>query len=73
MADKLWQQIMTDREVMEALGADTALNRARAIFASECAKIEQAGRQRYPPGPIEIRRMEFAAVKRIIAALSDPD
>lgn len=63
---------MTDKEVMEALRADTALNRARAVFSSECAKIEQAGMQRRPAGPIEIRRMEFEAVKRIIAALSDP-
>ncbi len=64
---------MTDQEVMEALRSDTALNRARAVFSSECGKIEQAVMQRRPAGPIEIRRMEFEAVKRIIAALSDRD
>lgn len=64
---------MTDQEVMEALRSDTALNRARRVFSSERGRIEQAGMQRNPLSPIDMRRMEFEAVQRIIAALSDPD
>ncbi len=64
---------MTDQEVMRALRSNTALNRARAVFSSESAKIDQESRQRRPAGPIEMRRMEFEAVEKIIAALSDPD
>lgn len=60
---------MTDKEVMEALRADTLLNKARAVFSSESAKIEQAGMQRLSAGPIEIRRMEFEAVRKIASAL----
>lgn len=59
---------MSNEEVMAELRSDTPLNRARAIFSSEYGRIEQAGQQRNPPGPIEIRRMEFEAVERIIAA-----
>ena len=36
---------MTDEEVMAALRADTPLNRARAIFSSAAAAIEQANYQ----------------------------
>lgn len=60
---------MTDKEVMEALRSDTLLNKARAVFSSESARIEQAGMQRRPAGPIEMRRMEFEAVKKIATAL----
>ena len=60
---------MTDSEVLKALRSDTPLNRARAIFSAQCARIEQEGMQRRPAGPIEIRRMEFEAVQKIAAAL----
>lgn len=60
---------MTDQEVIAALRADTPLNRARQVFSGECGRIEQAGMQRRPAGPIEIRRMEFEAVRKITAAL----
>lgn len=59
---------MTDEQVMTHLRSDTPLNRARAAFSSECGRIEQAGQQHEPPGPIEIRRMELEAVERILAA-----
>ena len=65
--------MMTDKEVMDALRSDTPLNRARAVFSSECGRIEQADAQRRPPSPIEIRRMEFEAVKRIAEALGVTD
>ena len=62
----------TDAEVMEALRNDTPLNRARRVFSSFCARIEQAGAQRKPLDPIEWRRMEFEAVAQIAAALEAP-
>jgi len=58
----------TDEEVMELLKGSSQLNKARAIFSHEWARLEQAGMQRSPPGPIEVRRMEFEAVEKIIAA-----
>ena len=64
---------MTDEEVMQKLKSDTPLNRARAIFSAECAKIEQASQQRQIPSAIEIRRMEFLAVKKIVNAMYGTD
>lgn len=58
----------TDAEVMDLLRGESRLNKARSIFSGAYACIEQAGQQRQPPGPIEVRRMEFEAVERIIAA-----
>ena len=60
---------MTDAEVMAALRSDTPLNKARQAFSGECGRIDQASRQRSALGPIEMRRMEFEAVKKIAAAL----
>ena len=59
---------MTDQEVMAELRSDSPLNRARAAFSGAAARIEQAAMQRRPPGAIEVRRMEFEAVRKIIAA-----
>ena len=61
---------MTDEEVIAALNSDTPLNAARRIFSSESAKIEQAWQQRSPISPVEWRRMEFEAVRKIAAALN---
>jgi hypothetical protein len=60
---------MTDAQVMVALRSDTPLNKARAVFSSETAGIEQAYLQRHRPGPIEARRMEFESTIKIAAAL----
>lgn len=60
--------MMTDAEVFAALGGDTPLNRARREFSSACGRIEQAGQQRSSINPIELRRMEFEAIEKIIAA-----
>jgi hypothetical protein len=60
---------MTDAEVVEALRADTALNRARQVFSAQAARMEQQGMQRWAPGPVEMRRMEFEAVRKIAEAL----
>lgn len=64
---------MTDEETLSAINADTPLNRARKVFSFESARIEQALMQRRPPSPIEVRRMEFEAVGKIIAALETPN
>ena len=62
----------TDEQVVAALRDDTPLNKARQKFSSWSAKIEQAGQQRRPLGPIEMRRMEFEAVQAIAAELGMP-
>jgi len=62
---------LTDREVVEALQADTPLNRARKQFSNWSGKIEQAQQQRTPLSPIEMRCMEFEAVEAIEAALKE--
>jgi hypothetical protein len=59
----------TNAQVMEALRSDTPLNRARGVFSSEYATIEGACLQRRRPGPVEIRRMEFEATRKIVAAI----
>lgn len=60
---------MSDAQVMTALRSATTLNRARQRFSSSVGAMEQAASQRRPPGPIEVRRMEFEAVAEIAAAL----
>jgi len=56
---------MTDDEVMAELRSDSVLNKARSLFSRWSGKIEQAQAQRRPISPIEMRRMEFEAVKAI--------
>ena len=58
---------MTDNEVIELLRGDSPLNKARQIFSSYSAMIEQGYQQRKPIGPIEMRRLEFEAVEKIRA------
>ena len=57
----------TDEEVMALLRSASPLNKARMVFSSASASIEQAGQQREPLSPIEMRRMEFEAVEKIIS------
>lgn len=61
----------TDAEVIEILGSKSSLDRARQVFSSWAAKIEQAGQQRKPLQPIELRRMEFEAAEAVIAAYTE--
>jgi hypothetical protein len=56
---------MSGREVLDACRADSPLSRVRAIFAECYAEIDQAGRQRKTPSPLEIRRMELMAANQI--------
>lgn len=62
--------VFTDNEVMKELKSNSAFNKARQKFSSWSAKIEQAGQQRRPLTAIEMRRMEFEAVKEIIETYS---
>ncbi len=64
-----WRKL-TDREILDAMRADTPVNRVRTIFSHEYARLEQSGMQRRPPGPIEYRRMEFEAAEKLLAAVS---
>lgn len=60
---------LTDDEVMTLLKGDTPLNRARRVFSGEVGRIEQAWQQRVIPTPVQSKRMEFEAVKKIAAEL----
>lgn len=59
---------LTDQEVVDLLKGDTPINRARREFSSGAARIEQAGQQRKPLNPVEMRRMEFEATQKIVDA-----
>lgn len=56
---------LTDMEVVELLKGSSTINKARAVFSSYSAMIENDQHQRKPMGPIEIRRLEFEAVQKI--------
>ena len=60
---------MTDKELFAELGSTSPLNRARKRFSHWSAKIEQAGQQRTPLTAIQMRKMEFEAVKAIAKEL----
>jgi hypothetical protein len=60
---------MTDEEVMAELGSRSTLDKARQTFSAWSARIEQAGQQRTPLTPIEMRRLEFEATRAIAAVL----
>ena len=56
---------LNDNEVLELLRGNSSLNKARQVFSSYSAMIEQSLEQSKPIGPIEIRRLEFEAVEKI--------
>lgn len=60
---------MHDEDVMRHIRDQTRLDSVRRVFSAECARIEQACSQRPPPSSIELRRMEFEAVRKIALAL----
>lgn len=59
---------LSDEGVIQLLQSDSPLNKARKEFSHGAARIEQAGQQRTPLSPVEMRRMEFEVVEKIIAA-----
>jgi hypothetical protein len=61
---------LADKELLNLLNCDDSpFNKARREFSSSSARIEQACNQRTPLSPIEMRRMEFEAVQRIVKCL----
>jgi hypothetical protein len=58
---------LTDAEVMDLLRGETPWNKARREFQNWAGKIDQSCSQ--GASPIEIRRMEFEAVKAIALAM----
>jgi hypothetical protein len=60
---------MTDVEILALLGSGAPIDNARQLFSSWSARLEQAGQQYRPIPAIEMRRMEFEAVKEIARAL----
>lgn len=58
----------SDKALIELLQSDTPLSNARREFSSAMGRIEQACQQREPLSPIEMRRMEFEAVEKIVEA-----
>lgn len=62
---------MTEDEMKALMCTDKPLpiERARRVFSGECARLEQAGQQRFTPTPMAYRKMEFEAVKRIASEL----
>mgnify|MGYP001582526898 CR=1 FL=1 len=60
---------MTDNDVITELRSISKLNLARRRFSHWRAHIEQAGQQRKPLTAIEMRRMEFDAVRAIAKEL----
>lgn len=56
---------MTDEEVVRALQEDSPFNRARRVFSAQSARIEQASNRPRALSPIDMRRMEFEAVRKI--------
>jgi hypothetical protein len=58
---------VTNEETMKHIREKTPLDQVRTVFSGRAARIEQAGAQREPLGPIEMRGMEFEAVDAILA------
>jgi len=54
-------------EIMHHLRNRTPLDQVRVVFSGACGRIEQAGMQRIPLSPVEMRGMELDAVEKIIA------
>ncbi len=58
---------MTDEEVMKELRSGSHLNRVREILSGVIGQFEQDALQQPMILPIERRRREFEAVKKIVA------
>ena len=62
---------LTDQQVIDLMQGSSRLNKARREFSSACGRIDQASRQRRPLSPIDMRRMEFEAVEKIVNAYGE--
>jgi hypothetical protein len=61
----------SDEEIISLLKSECAFNKARREFSSARVRIERISAQRSGLSPIEMRRMEFEAVERIVEAWAD--
>lgn len=60
---------LSNDKLIELLKSEEPINKARAQFSYASARIEQAEQQRTPLSPLDMRRMEFEAVEKIVGAL----
>jgi len=60
---------MTDSQIIDAMTADTVVNKVRKLFSHAVARLEQEGAQRRPAGIVDIRRMEFEEAEKIVKAV----
>lgn len=59
---------MNDDEVMRHIRENTPLNQVRSVLSGVIGAAEQAGMQRRPQSPVEMRAAEFAGLQRILDA-----
>lgn len=57
---------MSMKDILNELATESKLNRARRILSGHCGQVDQMCRQRRSPSPVDIRRLEFEAVKKIL-------
>lgn len=62
---------MTNEELLNHLKENTPENKLRAVFSGELGKHEQAAMQRHIPTSVEMRKMEFESVDRILKTAQD--
>jgi hypothetical protein len=60
---------MTPGEVVAEMKSDSLLNSIRRVISDASGEIANGAMQRVPPGPIEIRNIEFDAAIRVAALL----
>lgn len=58
----------TPHEIVNMLASTSPMERARRVFSSAAARIEQAERQRVKPSIYDLRQMEYEAVVLILRA-----
>lgn len=59
---------MSDADVLAAIKSNSPLGKARMVFSDAFTRIQHAKLLKETP-PIEMRRMEFDAIRQIAAAL----
>lgn len=57
---------MSDGDVMAHLRGETEFNALRRVFSGAYCSIVSEFEQRRPPSPVEVRRMEFEAVLKVL-------
>lgn len=60
---------MTDKEVLDETRRNSNLNIARIMLCAFCEKIEREHLKQHPMSGLEMRRVEFDAVRKIAAVL----